>query len=395
MQRDSVAQPPRRVSLGNFVQSLSHFLTFKPVSYSFRLCVNDRAKMQVYEHPASSPPLQTALKHTLPNSISLSYRTKHPNRTSDAHILATFSPLTPSDSIPQCWAAAYIDRSMRPETELWIFTTGEIPGHYAPPDKKKEEFCKECRKAVLSLIGYMGSLPIPPLHPENQGAMELARQHEKEHPQTGPEARYPPGPGLYMRHLLIPTVVTLGGCHKEVVKILAEVGILCKELPGHEADLNKFWFKVSDLPQTRDLPEELRWGEMRESDLEIVKARTSIPRTTRTLLSLKNVGVFEKASDKLVAWTFLGLDGSLTTLHTEPEWRGRGIAKAVAVKIFKEHAPGLAVDDAQNAWAHADVYLGNVQSESVCRSLGGKASVKILWVRIEIGKGSALGMEGV
>ncbi|KAF9736052.1 hypothetical protein PMIN06_003000 [Paraphaeosphaeria minitans] len=341
--------------------------------------------MQVYEHHASSPPLQAALKGTLPHSISLSYRTKHPSRTPNAHILATFPPAASTDSIPRCWAAAYLDRSMRPETELWIFTTGEIPGHCESPDEK-EGFCTECKKAVLSLIDYMGTLPIPPMHPWNEPAMELARQHEKEHPQTGPDAVYPPGPGLYMRHLLIPMVVTLGACHHEVVQLLAEAGMLRKEFPGHEADLNKFWFKVADLPQTRDLPEKLRWGEMREKDLAIVQARTSIPRTARTLLSLKSVGVFEKATDKPVAWTFLGLDGSLTTLHTEPEWRGKGIAKAVTMKIFKEHAPELAVDDEENAWAHADVYVGNVQSESLCRSLGGKPSVKILWVRVHITK---------
>jgi hypothetical protein len=344
--------------------------------------------MQVYEHPASSQPFQVALKRTLPHSISLSYRTKHPNRTPEARILATFSSNTPTESIPRCWAAAYIDRSMRPETELWIFTTGEVPGHSASPATEKGDFCIKCKKAVLSLVDYMGTLSVPPVHPENEPAMELARQHEKEHPQTGPEARYPPGPGLYMRHLLLPTVVTLGACHQDVVSVLAEAGKLRKEFPGHEADLNKFWFKVSDLPETRKLPDELHWGEMREKDLAIVQARTSIPRTTRTLLSLKSVGVFEKATDKPVAWAFLGLDGSLTTLHTEPEWRGKGIAKAVAVKVFKEHARGLAVDEEQNAWAHADVYLGNLQSEIVCRSLGGKPSVKILWVRIDIGQES-------
>ncbi|KAL1603981.1 hypothetical protein SLS60_005573 [Paraconiothyrium brasiliense] len=236
-------------------------------------------------------------------------------------------------------------------------------------------------------MDYMSRLPIPPMHPENEHALELARQHEKEFPHTGPDARYPPGPGLYMRHLLIPTVVTLGACHQQVVKVLAEAGVLCKEFPGPEALLNKFWFNLSDLPSTRNLPEELRWGEMREKDIAIVQARTSIPRTSQTLMSLKSVGVFERFTDKPVAWTFLGLDGSLTTLHTEPEWRGKGIAKAVAVKIFMEHAPGLAVDEEGDAWAHADVYLGNVQSESVCRSLGGKPAVKILWVRIDLGRG--------
>lgn len=341
--------------------------------------------MGVYEHPASSAPLQAALKSALPHSISLAYRTQHSNRTPDAHILATFPQTTSAESIPRCWAAAYIDRSMRPETELWIFTTGEIAGHCETSDKETEAFCTKCKEAVLSLIDYMGTLPIPPMQPENKPAMELARQHEKEHPQTGPDAVYPPGPGLYMRHLLIPTVITLGACHREVVKVLDEARVLRKEFPGHEADLNKFWFKLLDLPETRDLPEELRWGEMREQDLAIVQARTSIPRSARTLLSLKSVGVFEKATDKPIAWAFLGLDGSLTTLHTEPEWRGKGIAKAVAVRIFKDHAHGIAVDNDQEAWAHADVYVGNVQSESVCRSLGGRPSVRILWVRVDIG----------
>lgn len=347
--------------------------------------------MRVYEHSASSLVLQRVLKSTLPYSINLTYRTQHPNRTPDAHILATFppsfTPITTSDqAIPKCWAAAYFDRSMRPETELWIFATGEIPGHHSP----SEDFCPECSKAVLSLVDYMSTLPIPPLHPENAPALEVARAHEKEYPETGPTARYPLNAGSYLRHLLIPSVVTLGACHQQVVQVLSTAGLVREEFPGREADLNKFWFKVSDLPQTRELPGELRWGEMRDKDLAIVQARTSIPRTTRTLLSLKSVGVFEKETDRVVAWTFLGLDGSLTTLHTEPEYRGKGIAKAVAVRIFREHAPGLAVDDEGNAWAHADVYVGNVQSESVCKSLGGKPSVKILWVRIDIGKAGRL-----
>jgi GNAT superfamily N-acetyltransferase len=165
---------------------------------------------------------------------------------------------------------------------------------------------------------------------------------------------------------------------------------LREEFPGVNATLNKFLFKIKDLPDVKELPEGLRWGEMREKDLPVVQARTSIPRATRTLMSLKSKGVFEEATDRAVAWTFLGLDGSLTTLHTEPEWRGKGIAKAVAARIIRECAPGLAVDDEGNAWSHADVYVGNVQSESVCRSLGGKATWKHYWVRIDLTKAGSL-----
>jgi ribosomal protein S18 acetylase RimI-like enzyme len=236
----------------------------------------------------------------------------------------------------------------------------------------------------------MSTLPLPPLHPDEYPSLELAKQHEKEHPESGPGIVYDLSPGTYMRHLLWPGVVTLGACHHALVRICREAGILREEFPGVNAVLNKFLFRIEDLPAVKALPPGLRWGEMRLQDLPAVQARTSIPRATRTLLNLKSKGAFEDATDRAVAWTFLGLDGSLTTLHTEPEWRGRGIAKAVAAKLIKECAPGLAVDEKGSAWSHADVYVGNVQSESVCRSLGGKAMWEHYWVRIDLSKAGSL-----
>jgi GNAT superfamily N-acetyltransferase len=342
--------------------------------------------MEVHEHDPTSSPLQKALKSALPYSVSLVYRTQHSNQSEHARILTTFP--SSASSIPKCWAAAYIDRSTRPGTELWLFTPGESPDHLSPTST--HGFCPQCKLAVLSLLDRMSTLPVPPLHPDEYASLELAKQHEKEHPESGPGVVYELSPGTYMRHLLSPGVVTLGACHQAVVQICREAGILREEFPGVNATLNKFLFKIKDLPDVKELPEGLRWGEMREKDLPVVQARTSIPRATRTLMSLKSKGVFEEATDRAVAWTFLGLDGSLTTLHTEPEWRGKGIAKAVAARIIRECAPGLAVDDEGNAWSHADVYVGNVQSESVCRSLGGKATWKHYWVRIDLTKAGSL-----
>jgi hypothetical protein len=233
-------------------------------------------------------------------------------------------------------------------------------------------------------------VPTPPMREDNQPALDLAYQHEKECPSPGPDGTYPASPGTYMRHLLLPKVILVGAGHEQIVHICRDAGLVRHDFPGAELELNKFVFKLSDLPATRDLPEGLQWGEMREQDIEMVKARTNIPRSTKTLLSLKSVGVFEEQSDKAVAWTFLGLDGSLTTLHTEQEYRGKGVAKAVAARIIREHAPGLAVDDKGIAWSHADVYVGNIQSESVCKSLGGKPLWKDFWVRIDLEKAGDL-----
>jgi ribosomal protein S18 acetylase RimI-like enzyme len=333
--------------------------------------------MNVSHHPTPSPALQRALNSALPYSINLVYRTQHRNRTAHANVLATFPPDTPSP--PKCWAAAYFDRSMRPETEMWIFAAGEMPDHTAG-----EGFCAECRRAVMVLLDYMGTLETPPMREDNMHALDLAYQHEKECPGP-PDGEYPPSPGVYMRHLLLPKVVLIGACHEQIVQICREEGLVRREFPGANMELNKFIFKLSNLPATRELPRGLRWGQLKEEqDIETVKARTSIPRSTKTLLSLENVGVFEDESNKPIGWTFLGIDGSLTTLHTEPEHRGKGIAKAVGAKIMREYASGLAVDDDGNAWSHADVYAGNIQSESVCSSLGGKALWKDYWVRIDL-----------
>lgn len=110
------------------------------------------------------------------------------------------------------------------------------------------------------------------------------------------------------------------------------------------------------------LPAGLAWDVVREGEYGLVKARTAIPRQARTMRLLGSVGVRVRVragasgSDEvggegvsgameggtaatrdggngkeergpLVAWAFLGPDGSLTSLHVEPAFRGRGIAK--------------------------------------------------------------------
>jgi hypothetical protein len=51
----------------------------------------------------------------------------------------------------------------------------------------------------------------------------------------------------------------------------------------------------------------------------------------------------------------------------QEEYRGRGLAKAVALKLFSEKV----TDFAQDGLAHADVGFENMQSQGVCKSLNG------------------------
>ncbi|KAF2835539.1 hypothetical protein M501DRAFT_941887, partial [Patellaria atrata CBS 101060] len=84
-----------------------------------------------------------------------------------------------------------------------------------------------------------------------------------------------------------------------------------------------------------------------------------------------------------VAWAFLGLDGSLSTLFVEPGFRGRGLGKWVAGRVLG----GLGAFTAEGRrWCHADVLVGNEEGEGVVRALGGREGWVVYWVRVDLGE---------
>ena len=396
--------------------------------------------LRVYEHSASSPSLLFALQSCLPYSLPLYRRVQFHDRGPDAHVLATFLPEEDNDihsgpqdgsNIPNCFAAAFIDRSLRPQTEMWAFVRGEMPDHQpqpasvaalitkepgAKPSQVEEASsiletipirtkistphsssnatlsCPTCTSAFISLLKYISTLPDVPLRPDNEKYLKMATANATALGELS--IRYQPiNSASYLAHLLIPTVLTLGTLHSSLTSILTALNLVRTEFPGLEAPCHKFIFRLSDLNAPVSLPEGLRWGEMRAQDLKIVQARTAIPRSDRALSSLKSVGVFEEDTDAPIAWAFLGSDGSLTSLHVEPAFRNRGLAKAVAAKLFREHVPGNVRTDHGDDWAHADVYEGNLQSERVCKSLGGQKWWSIFWVRLDLGRVGTMGDE--
>lgn len=118
----------------------------------------------------------------------------------------------------------------------------------------------------------------------------------------------------------------------------------------------------------------------------------------------------------LIAWAFLGLDGSLTSLHVEPPHRGKGLAKAVCRRLFgrlreeggemgfrplplplplptavvrdgaeDEAAAGGEVSDGEEGLVHSDVAEGNVESAGVAKGLGGQVGWRVRWVGVDLG----------
>ncbi len=106
----------------------------------------------------------------------------------------------------------------------------------------------------------------------------------------------------------------------------------------------------------------------------------------------------EDADGELVAWAFLGVDGSLTSLHTEAAHRGKGLARAVVRGLLsmdqgignheriERAAYGEGYMGGWAGWATSDVYWDNRGGHGVAKGLGGREGWVNRWVGCDLGR---------
>lgn len=82
-------------------------------------------------------------------------------------------------------------------------------------------------------------------------------------------------------------------------------------------------FRVDELPPTAAAAAAagveaagLGWSVVRREDVPLIASRTSLPKVADTLMSEPSVAVRD-ARGALVAWGFMGIAGTLSTLHVE------------------------------------------------------------------------------
>jgi hypothetical protein len=270
--------------------------------------------------------------------------------------------------LPSTYVAAFCNRIRSPETNCWLFSSFEL----TTAAELSTADSAECAEQMVALMRAIKNLrkDVP-----SNSAHSSAASTEAE------------------RDILV-----VGSVHSLVVAALMSTGLI--------DDLtilyHKFLFRrisspsslssSTDASASRALPDELTFATVRREHLPFVLSRTHIPRQEHTLALLPSVAVVPRSQPDgpPVAWAFLGLDGSLSSLHCEEAYRGKGLAKAVTSRLFREevsvfagqHGDGLVEND--DRWAHADVALDNVGSQGVARSLGGTVGWDVHWVFVDL-----------
>ncbi|KAK7969055.1 hypothetical protein PG988_008128 [Apiospora saccharicola] len=216
------------------------------------------------------------------------------------------------------FTAAYLDISRGPETQMWMYSTLERCGHNSAD--RDEKTVKQRQDALGHAVSVLGTV-----------------RRLKDEYAAVPSHSSPLGPCV------------LVGTVSEALRtaLQDEAGIAS----GNVSPYNKWLLDVRNLPPPADeregrplLDPGMRWGMVRSGDIPLVLSRSDVPRKD---------------------------------LHCEEPYRGRGFAKAVAVKLLKERLQDYGGED--STLCCAEVAQDNSSSQGVCKSLGGKVGWTVSW----------------
>ncbi|KAK6860706.1 hypothetical protein PG995_004342 [Apiospora arundinis] len=161
------------------------------------------------------------------------------------------------------------------------------------------------------------------------------------------------------------------------------------------------------------LPEGLVWSTIGPDDYADVMAVNKIIRSATTLAKLRSAAIREAAPrpegkpGKAVAFAFAAGDGSVRTLHVDPAYRRRGLAKMVVARLlgmglFEPPRSGpLATKEedllARKEGDHGDITLAfagieesNTGSIRTFQALGGKWLWDVYWIYLDLDRAREL-----
>ncbi|KIW14782.1 hypothetical protein PV08_07567 [Exophiala spinifera] len=317
---------------------------------------------------------------------------------------------TTSAAAPPPWLAAHIDLVHYGQTQVWVFASWEHPSQQrqqqhtytpAPTQAQTDAHTHVERENTTTTTGGGGEYD--PIH--EALVTSLFKYIYTSLIPTMPTT--PSGEWL----TLLRTGKTLTTPYSRTKILFGTVSDkLWRYLPDHvRARMDPGYLKyvfTPDNPITATesaataatpfrLPQGYTFTTLLPTHLQTVLDRSSIPRTLSTLSQYVNVGVLHMSSGPdPVAWGFLGKDASVSSLHTEPDHRGLGLAACVTRELIRRQhqrqASDLNHEDEEDTtgrrWAHADVSQSNLSSRRVMEKLGAKPMWRVMWTELDLEK---------
>lgn len=298
----------------------------------------------------------------------------------------------------QIWTLALVHRHGHPSTEIWFFSSLELAHGNAsheketqPADVKPEmltvPFSEASQhEATLQLATILSHIPI------------TSRQ---------------PGVDLFQQCKTFGSPGSLAGnVHTTVAALLAHAGLIVygSQPYGHYV----YPATVDDKGKIPDgssegLPDGLIWSTVQPSDHADVMAVNKIVRSAATIAHLHSAAIRRSSPKedgspgKAVAFGFSSGDGSLRTLHVDPEVRRQGFAKAIVKRLLNsgvfappKEGPFAADSEVHEEFeqphplAYSSVEKSNVASIKTFERIGARWRWDVYWLWVDLDKASEM-----
>lgn len=313
--------------------------------------------------------LNPCLPYSLPLLRRCQFHEKHKHTTPHAQIW--LAGTTIADSVNRKWLAAHIDLTNPGQTQVWTFASWENgfadeenPAHAIRASPQFGLF----KELFDRLFLYLKHDLIPQLDPSPPpGWLRLKAE------------------GKILSEPFSTSKVLFGTIAESLWPFLAAHKVSREDRP-----YLKYIVASRRGATGPEAPVGLHFASMDERHLQTIIDRTNIPRTLETLRQLPSIGLYT-VEGVPVAWGLLGKDSSLSSLHTEPEYRRKGLAVLVAKRLLVEQAKFFHEEDTDqesggvpSVYSHADVSDKNIASRKVMEKLGGEVMWRVAWIEIDL-----------
>lgn len=187
---------------------------------------------EIFEVPfGSRHDLIRWLNPCLPTCIALYRRVQFGNFTSTSRLFSSVDLAGLKRRNTDCdpWIIAFVDRSRRPETEVWVAASWE---HSTPAG---DSWVRQAEALVKALIQEIGKLNVS----DENATAAASPGHNLTSAGSGAVDR-----DHYQRHMDSKGVVLFGAVHESTVKILEKLGFLDPEFVGSDIPYRKYIFDL-------------------------------------------------------------------------------------------------------------------------------------------------------